>query len=540
MQRLLIQTKPAISHPGDQFEQEADRVADQVMRMPGPQLLDQSADGSEITPIAGASVQRACPECEEEEANGPPVVQRKCAECEEESSVPPMVQRKCATCEEDLHRQAVEEEEEETIQTKKASHTTPDITPDVQARLNGLRGSGQPLPNSIRTFFEPRFRRDFSSVRVHTGHDASALAQAVQARAFTWANHVVFRSSDYTPGTTVGNQLLAHELTHVVQQGASRHLATESADSIQRAAAASDEPLCEATEFPPATLWFTDPVLGRIRIGDALMALGSLGDAVALVQQAVVAWGCDESLGYLLPRFGVDGVFGSETQAAVKTFQRRQSLDDDGIVGPITIAELDRFISKGLLTCPSGTEPISQKSAFGSQTMQTVCRPTKTTNAEHRFTFSCDGRSVKVVIRKTCGSPAAGFEPSHFKLVEDETREALKKVCDEDCIEEKRRKRFQDNLVNGGGLDIRCNQFLFNCAECGPTAAIITLGAKSFPPPPEGHERSEPGCQTLRSTILHEMVHCVLGEGGEQMPDSCENSCFGTNRGEGPERCRNP
>lgn len=83
-----------------------------------------------------------------------------------------------------------------------------------------LAGSGQALDPGARRFFESRFRRDFSSVRLHTDSRAAASASAVNAHAYTVGSHIVFGASRYAPGTIAGRHLLAHELTHVVQQGA--------------------------------------------------------------------------------------------------------------------------------------------------------------------------------------------------------------------------------------------------------------------------------------------------------------------------------
>jgi hypothetical protein len=81
-----------------------------------------------------------------------------------------------------------------------------------------LRSSGQPLDNASRTFFEPRLQHDFSGVRVHTDTKASESARAVNALAYTVGRDVVFEAGRYAPGTSSGNKLLAHELTHVKQQ----------------------------------------------------------------------------------------------------------------------------------------------------------------------------------------------------------------------------------------------------------------------------------------------------------------------------------
>jgi hypothetical protein len=85
-------------------------------------------------------------------------------------------------------------------------------------RLASLARSGQPLPPVTRGFFEARLGVDFSQVRVHTGADASRLAGDVGARAFTWGRHVVFADGEYDPASRQGRKLLAHELTHTIQQ----------------------------------------------------------------------------------------------------------------------------------------------------------------------------------------------------------------------------------------------------------------------------------------------------------------------------------
>ena len=84
-----------------------------------------------------------------------------------------------------------------------------------------LRSAGQPLDASIRSQLEPQFGRDFSRVRVHTDATANASARAVNAAAYTVGNHIAFASGNYAPSSTPGRSLLAHELTHVVQQGGS-------------------------------------------------------------------------------------------------------------------------------------------------------------------------------------------------------------------------------------------------------------------------------------------------------------------------------
>ena len=83
-----------------------------------------------------------------------------------------------------------------------------------------INSSGEPLDGTTRAFMEPRFGHDFRNVRVHTDARAAESAGALNANAYTVGNHVVFGNGNYLPGTSTGQQLLAHELTHVVQQSA--------------------------------------------------------------------------------------------------------------------------------------------------------------------------------------------------------------------------------------------------------------------------------------------------------------------------------
>jgi hypothetical protein len=87
-----------------------------------------------------------------------------------------------------------------------------------------LRSPGQSLDAATRAFFEPRFGHDFSHVRVHTDTEAASAARSVIAKAYTVGSHIAFGSGEYAPATPAGRKLLAHELTHVVQQGTSDHL----------------------------------------------------------------------------------------------------------------------------------------------------------------------------------------------------------------------------------------------------------------------------------------------------------------------------
>lgn len=125
----------------------------------------------------------------------------------------PVVQRKCAACEEDERVQ---------VQRKESSPAQPVAVPPAVGVV--LSSAGQLLDRGTRTFMEKRFAHDFSDVRVHTDPQAADSARAVNALAYTVGSDVVFGASGYQPQTNSGRRLLAHELTHVIQQRASSEL----------------------------------------------------------------------------------------------------------------------------------------------------------------------------------------------------------------------------------------------------------------------------------------------------------------------------
>ncbi|MCP4147457.1 MAG: DUF4157 domain-containing protein [bacterium] len=109
-------------------------------------------------------------------------------------------------------------EEKEPVQPKPLTNNAPRLSGEKQSQIKELKGGGQPLPPATRAFFEPRFRRDLSRVRVHTGTGAAETAKSLNSRAFTIGNDVAFALGEYSPETVEGRKLMAHELTHTVQQ----------------------------------------------------------------------------------------------------------------------------------------------------------------------------------------------------------------------------------------------------------------------------------------------------------------------------------
>lgn len=199
VQRLLrdgvLQRKLTINQPGDAFEQEADRVAEKVMRMPDPQ----SARGTGIFAAPRAmGIQRVCNECEEElHRSLEPVQTLRSQSCEQRNS---------------------DSDEEGNLRAKEVAGHTPDISESTSAKIDAMRGHGHPLQNGVRNFFEPRLGYDFSGVRIHTNQQAAESAHEVRALAYTIGRDIVFGSGQFAPESVRGRRLIAHELVHVVQQ----------------------------------------------------------------------------------------------------------------------------------------------------------------------------------------------------------------------------------------------------------------------------------------------------------------------------------
>jgi hypothetical protein len=192
--RIVLQKKLAVAPANDPAEHEADQVATQVMRMSSPLSLP-SPSGTHATGT----------------------VQRKCS-CQA-SGVP------CPSC---------REEEKSLLQRKPASAPpAPAVVPSGVTSV--LQSPGRPLDPMARAFFEPRFGRDFSAVRIHTDSSAAQSARGLQALAYTSGQHVVFAPGTYSPETASGQLLLAHELTHVLQQNPAGEAGLRSrADGEQR------------------------------------------------------------------------------------------------------------------------------------------------------------------------------------------------------------------------------------------------------------------------------------------------------------------
>jgi Domain of unknown function (DUF4157)/HNH/ENDO VII superfamily nuclease with conserved GHE residues len=309
--RPTVQPKLRIGPPGDKYEQEADSVADRVV-----QRLAQTENGSQ-QPLSAArpALQRkpifegeAAPEVQAKPLNGHvlhvPQIQKKCTECEQEedlqevdgpgeeeglqrkpifdSATPPpeelgegvqresdaragnsALQLKCADC---------TAEAGESVQRKETSDGPTTAPEGLGSQLGSSKGGGSPLPENSRTQMEGSFGADFSNVRIHTDSRAEQMSQSVQAQAFTHGSDIYFNKGKFDTAGRSGQRLLAHELTHTVQQsgGAKLKPETESTspkNTIQRDATTASASISTTPSNIPTLqqaaknlyVWLTSP-----------------------------------------------------------------------------------------------------------------------------------------------------------------------------------------------------------------------------------------------------------------------------------------
>jgi hypothetical protein len=113
---------------------------------------------------------------------------------------------------------ASQAQRQEEIQAQSAEGQPDTVSESIEARINNARGGGHPLSDNVREPMEQAFGADFSEVRIHNDSEANLLNQQLSAKAFTTARDIFFRQGEYSPGSGGGKKLIAHELTHVVQQ----------------------------------------------------------------------------------------------------------------------------------------------------------------------------------------------------------------------------------------------------------------------------------------------------------------------------------
>jgi peptidoglycan hydrolase-like protein with peptidoglycan-binding domain len=329
---LTVSPKLSIGSPDDPLEREADDMADKVMRMEIPEPISFSQNKNSVS--------------------------RKCAHCEEEEK-------------KELNRK-----ENSSEQVSEA----PTVVHDV------LNSSGHPMDADTRSFMESRFNYDFSDVKIHNGDLAAKSADSINALAYTSGNNLVFNSGQYNTNSDPGKRLLAHELTHVVQQqqsvqpktiqrswdwgraaiggliglGAGAAVGAGIGALIGGGVGAGIGALIggiagligggligglTGSRHLSSPRLDNNAVFEAILNGRAVMRVGDTGPEVRRIQQLLI------DIGIALPVNGANGTFTAETENGVKEFQRRNGLPDTGIVDSATIEKFDN--SFPAVTLPS-------------------------------------------------------------------------------------------------------------------------------------------------------------------------------------------
>lgn len=251
-----IQTKLTVGEPGDKYELEADAMADQIVQRlrNGHEPLAER-NGESYT------IQRKCSACKKEEKlqkkeniglfqkevtdkpklnldsiattapihlystfSHTPSIQQKCSSCDLEDKVQlkeyELLNNNLSKEHEAISIDDPNNSEEDVLQASKVA--SPNIsTPNLEIRLNSSKGGGSSLPNDLLSTMESGFGADFSNVKIHTGSEAVSMNRELGAQAFTHGNDIYFDEGKYDTQSKEGKHLLAHELTHTIQQGSS-------------------------------------------------------------------------------------------------------------------------------------------------------------------------------------------------------------------------------------------------------------------------------------------------------------------------------
>ncbi len=270
----LIQPKLRIGAVDDPLEQEADQVAEKVMR----------AGAGEIATTA-SSVR----------------ISRKCA-CEEEAETQDatQVRRKCASCEKEDEEGALQRKPDTPVPLAHRNDEAPAPVHEV------LRSPGQPLDAGVRSFFEPRLGFDLSRVRIHADSAAAASARSVDALAYTAGADIAFAAGHYHPETDRGRRLIAHELAHVVQQSAGDRGYLRRLGDVSKAPAVLACPI-PPSNVPPTNEFVLFPNLGtdldatqQATIGNYVDRYNATGNGAAVRVDGFASEPGDDALNWQL------------------------------------------------------------------------------------------------------------------------------------------------------------------------------------------------------------------------------------------------
>lgn len=255
----FIQPKLTVGKPGDTYEVEADKAADQIVArgndtttpffpatpsiqknseedvqqqpivepiVPGVQLKKESylqkVEDEEIQKVEEESSEESELQMVTDKEHGQELAVENTLQTKEITPTLPNIQKVSQDEIQQKEEEDIQEKEDEEVQTlqKQSSGDDSTVSPSVENTLQSSKGGGSPLDNDTRSEMESGFGADFSGVRVHNDSTAVQMNQQLGAQAFTNGSDIYFNEGNYNPGNDSGKHLLAHELTHTVQQGA--------------------------------------------------------------------------------------------------------------------------------------------------------------------------------------------------------------------------------------------------------------------------------------------------------------------------------
>ncbi|PSL44802.1 uncharacterized protein DUF4157 [Chitinophaga niastensis] len=280
------------------------------------------------------------------------------------------IQRKCSHC---------EEEEKEKVRLKplapfiqkKAEHGNSVVSNTVSDGIAATRGSGTTMVADTQSFMENRFGEDFSDVRIHTGSDAAQLSGDLQAQAFTVGKDIYFNNGKYAPESDSGKHLLAHELTHTIQQGGEGKM-------VQRKAT--------------ATRFMEDPVLDDISEGKKVLKEKDKGPAVIKITQAI------SELGFY-PTTVIDESFDPPLTTGITNYQVSKGIAGSAIAGQMdkpTFLKLDKDFSNNFQV---------EKDVLSKQKKADLLKGTDAIDDEERKEIN------KVISTEVPVNPITGLKP---------------------------------------------------------------------------------------------------------------------------------
>lgn len=350
LQRAKIQPKLSVSQADDSLELEADRVADKVLSTPDSAFVNNSINvpiAHNLTKYDG--VNNAAASLDIRSSKNQALINKKpCKACESTSTEPDSSDLDSTDAEEDvIYAKAFIDGP--SFDTQAHPHLSD------SASLESSLGGGRLMSKPLLDFYEPRMNSDFSNVRLHTDNHAHQLAHSIGARAFTFRRNIVFAKDQFSPQTFHGKHLLAHELTHVIQQG---HSSTQ---QLRRAPDEQTFEHCAGTAYPaPDKLEFEQNAqLNVIRQSifqkqKRYFYPPAGGFGVRLIQRFLLSIRCSgDELSEIENNLGQ---YNHQTKKAVIEFQSTHSdanndaLAKDGKLGPATLGSIDNIM---------GLEPIA-------------------------------------------------------------------------------------------------------------------------------------------------------------------------------------